>query len=271
MAVEADDDRPVTEVELRAADGIEESIAWSTVGIVCGSGDVKGKGIGSGIALRWNGHHVIVTAAHVMEGTRTADLRFMFRPRGPLQRIERSALVNAVRIPTASLERVKQIRLDEPLIDATVDLAAIPVDAELEQEQHVRFFDLTSGGTTPPVGHAVIVRGYPADITRVTQQNERVAFTTTEWTRIEPNRGALSGFDPARQLLIAYAMRTSAPNAMPHGLSGSAVWYRRGPTPIVWHSNLDIAGVTVSFYSRPNLLGAVRREALEAFLAAHVG
>jgi hypothetical protein len=48
------------------------------------------------------------------------------------------------------------------------------------------------------------------------------------------------------------------------------MWYRRGPTPGLWHANLDIAGVTIAYYPRPNLLKAVRREVLEAFLAAHV-
>lgn len=59
-----------------AADGIEEAIRWSTVGIVSGSGHEKWKGIGTGTLIRWKAHHFILTAEHVIARTVLEDLRF---------------------------------------------------------------------------------------------------------------------------------------------------------------------------------------------------
>jgi hypothetical protein len=61
------------------------------------------------------------------------------------------------------------------------------------------------------------------------------------------------------------------PDAEPIGLSGSAIWFRKGNTPLVWHPNLDIAGVTISWYPAHRLLKAVRRESVEGFLTANFG
>jgi len=52
----------------------------------------------------------------------------------------------------------------EVLADAHLDLAAIPVESNLEAEHRVRFFDLGAGGTTPPEGHTIVVMGFPYDI-----------------------------------------------------------------------------------------------------------
>ena len=48
-----------------AAGGIESAIHSSTVGIVSGSGAHRFTGIGTGSLIRWNGHHLVLTAEHV--------------------------------------------------------------------------------------------------------------------------------------------------------------------------------------------------------------
>jgi hypothetical protein len=60
-------------------------------------------------------------------------------------------------------------------------------------------------------------------------------------------------------------------DALPHGLSGSAAWFRRGPTPELWHANIDIGGVTVSWFTKENILKVVRREVVERFLSDKTG
>ena len=56
----------------------------------------------------------------------------------------------------------------------------------------------------------------------------------------------LQEFDPAIHFLATFG--EEYPEAHPTGMSGSAKWFRKGLTPIVWHANIDIAGVTIAFY-----------------------
>ena len=69
-----------------ACKGLQDAIRRSTVGIVSGSGQLKGKGIGTGTLITWEGHHVLLTAAHVVVHTGLADLRFLFpSPEPPIE------------------------------------------------------------------------------------------------------------------------------------------------------------------------------------------
>src|SRR5437660_108645 len=68
----------------KAADAIEEAIAWHTVGIVPGNRP----DIGTGTALAWNSRNLIVTAKHVVKGLSVSDLWFLFRPPDKLTRKE---------------------------------------------------------------------------------------------------------------------------------------------------------------------------------------
>jgi hypothetical protein len=109
--------------------------------------------------------------------------------------------------------------------------------------------------------------GFPSDISKVTWKNERVAFNAFDWSEITPPRGELKDFVPERHFLAEYSERLlEDESASPRGFSGSAYWYRQGPTPLVWHPNLEVGGIVTDHYRRPNLMLAVRRETLEAFL-----
>lgn len=120
---------------------------------------------------------------------------------------------------------------------------------------------------TPEEGQTIIGKGFPRDLSRLTHQDERVVFTYLEWTEVAPNRDGLENCDPARHFLAAFGQ--TEPKAHPLGLSGSAMWFRRGSTPNVWHPNMDVAGVTIGFYERARLLKVVRRETVEGFLTAY--
>ena len=254
-----------------AADGIEEAIAWSTVGIVSGSGNEKWRGIGTGTLVRWKDRHLILTAAHVVAGTLPEDLRFFLREDAPIIRLERKALLQLPGVPTSVLRPFKEIELDRPVIDTDLDLAALPVDIRIEKQYPVRFFCLEEGGATPAVDHTTILMGFPHDISQVTQKNERVVFTHVEWTQVAPVREGLEGFEPSKHFLAAYYLTETYPNADPHGLSGAAMWFRSSNTPVVWHPNVEIAGVQIAWYRRPCLLKMVRREAVEGFLSGQLG
>lgn len=72
-----------------AADGIEEAVAWHTVGIVSNNG----RNIGAGAAVSWRGRPFILTADHVLSDHEPRnDLWFFFRVGRTLERAEREEL-----------------------------------------------------------------------------------------------------------------------------------------------------------------------------------
>jgi hypothetical protein len=245
----------------------EAATRWSMVGIT----DETQQNIGTGTLVRWKGCHLILTAEHVIGKTRSEDLRFLFPPDSPPIEITRETLLALRRltaVPRQAVRASSKIKSDRLVRDTKLDLAAIEVEAGLDKDYPVRFFDLTEGGRTPTEGRETIITGFPWDISRPTNQNVRLVFPQSEWTSVASNREGLSGFDPAKHFLALYNWAETYPEAKPQGISGAAMWFRLGATAVVWHSNLDIAGVATDWYPRVRLLKMVRREVVEEFLTA---
>jgi hypothetical protein len=155
-------------------------------------------------------------------------------------------------------------------IDDTLDLTALEVDPNLDATHQVRFFALAQGSETPPEGTDVLATGFPRDIARETKPGAVVVFYHTEWTEVARNREGLKGFDPKMHFLAPYHTAQGFAGANPTGLSGSGVWFHK-PTPEVWHPNIDLAGVMLSWYAGSRFLKVIRRETIETFLFAHFG
>ncbi len=76
---------------------------------------------------------------------------------------------------------------------------------------------------------------------------------------------------------------TYQPSSRPYALANSSemrcrtdfadrgLWFRRGRTPSMWHPNIELGGVTVSWFKGPNLLKIIRREVVESLLRNHCG
>jgi hypothetical protein len=80
----------------------------------------------------------------------------------------------------------------------------------------------------------------------------------------------VTDFDPSTHFLADYNTAEDYPGADPTGLSGSTFFFHR-PAPEVWYPNIDMAGVTISWYQKRRLLKIIRREVVEGFLTANWG
>lgn len=249
-----------------AKKGIEAAVRRFTVGIVSGSAEQKWQGIGTGTLIRWMGRHLILTADHVVGDTSSDDLRFLFPQDAPPIEVEREELRDLPGVPTSRLNPFSQIEVGPIFHDTSLDLAALEVDPSIETTYPAHFFDLAEEGSSPVEGEETVLIGFPHDLSRVTHDDARVAFTQVEWSRVEPGRDGLKGFDGNVHFLAHYSPPATYPGANPGGLSGSAMWARRGLTPEVWHPNLELGGVTIMYYSSDRLLKMVRRERVEGFL-----
>ncbi|MEQ1574274.1 MAG: hypothetical protein ABL993_08510 [Vicinamibacterales bacterium] len=254
-----------------AADAIEEAARLSTVGIVGGSGEQKWQGMGTGTLIRWNQQHVVLTAEHVIAGTSREDLRFFLPLENPPKTAERDVLQSLHGVPTKNLFPFSEIGIHVIVSDPSLDLAALVIDGGLDgRHPTARFFEMAPGGQTPAEGQVIVSRGFPHDLSRVTQQNVRVAFMYGHWADIAADGHELKNFDRALHFLAPFD--DSAKDAHPAGLSGSVQWFLRPtPAPALWTANLDIAGVTITYYESERLLKMVRREVIEQFLSRYLG
>lgn len=116
-----------SKLEEAAAAGIEAAIHSSTVGIVSGSGDQRFTGIGTGTLVRWRGHHLILTAEHVVAGTRPEDYRF-FLPPGDPGKAEREDILKLPGVPERELLPFSELALGSLAVDRELDLAAVAVE-----------------------------------------------------------------------------------------------------------------------------------------------
>ena len=249
-----------------AADAIEDAVRKSTLGIVVGSGKQKWTGIGTGTLVRWRGQLLILTADHVLGTTALDDLRFFLPNETPPATIDREALLRLKGLPAAGLRPFRDLHVSTIQRDATLDLAAINLSESDVSNISAVAFDMLDEDREATPGLTSLVIGFPHDISRILQDDSRVVFTQIDWSPVEVARPDFPGFDPAVHFLTQYTPPQWASDANPRGLSGAARWARRGSTPGVWFPNLDVIGVTVTYYPVNRLLKMVRRSVVNRFL-----
>ena len=238
-----------------AADGMEEAVAWHTVGIVCDGG----RGIATGITVVWRGHYLILTAYHVIQGNRPGDFSLIFREPGSLVHAELSEVPG--RRDFALLPK-QHVLVRKIQFDLNLDLGFLEVSPDLAAYHRVRFFKLDSSDAAPQVGTTVVVRGYPSDIASPTGEGDRLLLASGFWSQIadkpRPHR-----FDPDREFLVKYPLADAGKHA--RGFSGAGAWFHRSPAP-AWHPNLGLGGVCTHYYGRSGLLSFIKSQFVVRFL-----
>lgn len=261
------DDPALTAGDHAAIDAIEDAVRRCTFGIVTGGGT----GIGTGTLIKWKGRSFILTANHVIADSGPADLRFFPPHTAPPQRVEREQLKKIRQLPAKNFRPFVKIGVDSVACDPDprIDLAIISVPDSTDTDFHATSFVLDEDGVEPTDGLMSLVFGFPLDISRVMADDSRTVFTEWDWSPVVPARTGLEGFDPSVHFLTAYVPPTEHIGADPRGLSGAARWARKGKTPGLWHPNLDLIGVTQSYYQRSQLLKIVNRRTVVNFLKTH--
>lgn len=259
-------DKPIDDKTTAAADAIEDVARKSTFGIVTGSGEQRWAGLGTGTLVRWDGRLLILTASHVIGDTRVEDLRFFLPNETTPTPVSRQDLSTLKGVRASGLRPFTDLNVGRVFRDDTIDLAAIPVEEGAVERSPATAFELSDEAVEAKPGQSSLVVGFPRDISRVLQDDSRVVFPQFDWSLVAESRPTLRDFDDSRHFVASYTPPQSAPDADPRGLSGAARWARRGSTPGVWHPNIDIIGVTITYYRGSQLLKMVRRSVVNEFL-----
>ncbi len=246
------------ELKKNAMEGIEEALYWHTVGIVADSGSTSG----TGVAIRFNGHCVFLTANHVIKKTTDANLRFFFRPPGTIKRTDWWQ----DKSPAGRIEAARSVQIFHRFVHARPDFAALIVSPNLEKSANVRFFELTSSARLPKPMPSVAAIGFPADSVKQIGPGAKVLAASPIWGNIESGRHwRPHDYRRGKHLLLHFLPATIGKH--PGGFSGTGVWYHAPtPKPQVWTPNLALAGIVTDYYPRKQMLLISRIEKLVQFL-----
>jgi hypothetical protein len=252
--------REIGVIEDHAGEAIEEAIACSTIGIASEDGTT----LGTGVAIRYKGYNLIVTARHVLESVDLGGRRIIKKKNAPLPREAKKDLPELL----AKQSRIKipstQILISKSSDD---DLAVLFVDASCLTRQNVRFHELDDTRNTPEPGVIIVIMGYPVE-NAVSPREEPAScagyeiLLNVEWRFVvEPVIG-LSGFNPTKHFLIDFSEDTHSKGYVTHpaGMSGSGIWmYPAFEQDNVWYStNMLLVGIQSSWYRQSRLIKGVR-------------
>jgi len=249
-----------------AVDAVAEAVSRHAVAIITNNeaGEAL-RGVGSGVAIRWNGRQLILTARHVVRDTGRKDLRFFASPEGPMRTVSSEDLQKLPGVPTRDLKAFDPIVIKTGVMSAgeDLDLAWLEVGENGVPEDRLSFFDLDAHSTTPSVGQETLAIGYPSSIARQLNDNNWVIFSATEWTNIlEPHEQPK--FNAELHFLTTYHSAITD-KLHPKGFSGAGMWFHEIGAK-VWSPNLRLAGVITHFYGTSNFLKQTRVEKVIEFL-----
>lgn len=252
------------EMKEQAARAVEEALRQTTVGLFRG-GKNKSQPLGTGTLVEWSGRQLIFTAGHVIRGTTPEELRFFLPTKDIPQNVfDRDALLSLKGALPSQLSDVSELAIAGVEADFNIDLAAIDITGSLRGQEIARFFTIAPSGTTPPEGTSIASRGFPFDLTKITSDNVGVAFMFVHWGAVVAPREGLQDFNPEWHFLTDF---DSQYGFNPRGMSGSGGCYSpRKPDNQLWSADLQVAGVSIGYYDKSQLLKLVRREKVEEFL-----
>jgi hypothetical protein len=262
--------KPVEKGELplerqrHAKHAIEEFVSWHMCGVATRS---LGKlpEVGSATAIRWKRKTLLLTANHVVKDVPNYELEFAFRPTGTLERPDWWQSTDAR--PQTYL-RARHLEIVQRHTSTKDDLCALEVQPELENQNVVRFFELSAESKIVwPTGSNICAIGLPFDSLEQMAPGTVAFQVTVHWGELEPvRRKLLSGFNRRKHLLLQFPPANTGRH--PGGFSGAGAWYHASSAkpPEVWSFRPVLAGVITHFYLRPKLLRITRVESLVAFL-----
>lgn len=265
-----------------AEDAFRERVYWHTLAVVNlatldlpqeyansqGFRSAQAESIGTGTAVMWNGHELILTAAHVLEGASVTQIALMPRPASSLKEL----------IPGSKLALHRRI---EPRVRRIVrceweDLAFIELEDGEARDLQIRFADLTRS-TTPRVGITVVYLGHPsssiyevgrvvrADGTQVVNNAIGPMITVGKISFLAPKEAQFyRGFDSKRHFVVEFPPADSGVSGP--GFSGTGFWFYRESSSSVWEPTARLAGICTHQYSRKRLVKGVKMESVRKFL-----
>lgn len=261
---------PVLNEQLKLA--TLERIAGYTVGIAVN----ENTGVGTGTLVTDGKDRLILTAAHVIEGTEMSGTRFWLRPNAAM--IEKAAILTTDK-EVGRMTAGATIPIVETRIDSKTDIAILRIDDSfvLPEGPEVyplnRSFEFASWPDTALDGISTLIFGFPTANSRPirTIGNNTTCFLglASMFSRYSTALN-IDGFrklpydevSSEKDFLLDYTGigRDGAGNDMdPHGFSGCGAWVSADTEgTLLWKSDPILIGVVHRYFRKSNVLAATK-------------
>ena len=233
---------------------------------------------GSGVAVRYNGKHYLLTAAHVLRPLKNLhELRIIGRPPTPFKNVALRQLQGDIPgVNDGSFGFSESTRVDAVsriFGEAEEDIVAIEINRGQESLPYTIFHDLVqcnSDDLNP--GSIASAFGFPGAIAQrvmhqVTQRQGVMANSLHIDIEVKDISVAPEGLNSAVNFITDYTFEDAGCD--PKGMSGCGIWSRpQRSTGLVWSPyTTRLLGIQSSFYPRSKLLVAVRIERVLTLLS----
>lgn len=243
-------DAEVTKEE--ASSAFEEAIAWHSVGVVVN----RFQEVGTGVAIQWKGHDLILTAAHVIRDTKVENLRFFFRVIGQLTRGDIKTAPSFIAAPYRKIHIVRVERSRDQ------DLAFLEVGAELEKDGPV-FYQMDPK-IPARLDRNIVLYGLQAELNREVAPSAFAVGAAVEWTEEVP-----PGFENGEG--VELVVRYTSVERHPRGFSGCGAWsHALRPKDALWHTAPYLRGIVTLYRKTPPSLVVIPRGEVERFLSENL-
>jgi len=235
---------------------IEDAAASHTVGVAEGRAIV-----GTGVAVEWKGHWLILTARHVWLATTENNVNFGPKVAGGLVRKKPGEEKRFTEIAKGKKFDIERVHCESQLDLTVIELSKPPANAP-----NLEFFELADDPAAPlAAGDEVCVLGYPTAVAEEVSDGTYMFSTASDWSSIEDPPGDLNNFDQDIHLALRYTLNEDY-ELGPHGFSGSGVWSFNGTNARVWCTNLKLRGIVLTYYPNSEILKALRTDRIADFL-----
>jgi hypothetical protein len=246
-------------IDEAATQAVGNAMYRFTFGIVGDAkGGIEGRGLGTGVGLRWDDHYVIITAAHTVEETPYERLYFLL----PYETL--NFLGSSITVEPTAIQISKRFQVEKPqiLLADDEDLAAIVLEEQLEETGRSHFYQLDESFARGPAGKQVGLLGY-VGATRVPVGEN---FMATPYLSFGDLGGVPPGGDAESMVSVRYATNQ---HVNPAGLSGSGMWAVPKPQ-IVWRPEVYMVGLVTQHDAKSQVLIGYRIEKVIEFLKSEI-
>ena len=243
------------EINDAATEAIGNSMYRLTFGIIGDARGAEGRGLGTGIGVRWKETYLILTAAHVVQETTYERLYFLL----PSDTLVRRA--SPIPAKQAEVQLRRRFLLENPqvLLSDDFDLAAVILETQPEESGKYHFYELDEAHVTPPTPMQAGFLGYPGATALPIGQN----FMATVYYDFGQTGDAPPGYDHQSQMSVSYP---AGQDIDPKGLSGSGLWFSPPVRNRIWVPDVKLVGLVTKCDRDLQVLIGYKVERLIEFL-----
>jgi hypothetical protein len=250
-------------------DAFENCVARYTIGFVFPFQGPPHLDVAAGVAVKWNGRCLIVTARHVLKEEDFDGVHLIlpldqpFGRGGPIVVPKKTHPMVEMPVPKASFVQCEW-----------EDLGYFEVASNFGGSSDLDFYPLPPLARTPGSNTGCVLMGFPRDLSGPLSRSQAAAVLAARWSSVHDvgeEAKFLKPFAQNNHFLMKFHAADKGKSA--EGFSGGGVWFliEQPGSETVWRPTPGLAGIQSKWFSKKSITLAVRVELLVRFLSESIG